>query len=535
MANPSLQIGSGNWAIKADELLGYRVVGNKYFPVPIDVSRATAATRVDEAGLVNYAEVLGGEDVVNGDFATDTVWNRTGTWSIESNYATANGNSTSQYIQQDFTITNGKTYLFTYEIIENTLNGNGASLSGSGGFVSVSLSSAIGTHQVYITADDDAAAYALKIGVSGTATTGTIKLDNVSVKEVTRDNVPRIDYTGGGCPHILAEPQRTNLVTYSSDFSQWSLSNSTLTSDYSDSIFGGKKSYLMTSTASPSAIYTAISSTNNTQTFFVKKGNHNYIQILNFGSSQFYGNFDIDSGIVGSKGTLTDSSTIEDLGNGWYKISCYFVGSITSTRLYFSESLTAAYGGGTTSSGLTVELAGCQSEVGSYATSYIPTNGEAGGVTRNQDIFTRDGIGSLINSTEGVLFAEIAALSDDSTDKRITLGDGTSSNRIIIGYNAQDKIQIFFAGTSGSFTPDYVIDITQYAKIAVSWSSTKAKFYVNGSPVLETLGDFSFAADTLTELLFDNGTGSFSFFGKVKQLQVYDTALTDTQLAALTS
>ena len=89
-----------------------------------------------------------------------------------------------------------------------------------------------------------------------------------------------------------------------------------------------------------------------------KKGNHNYIQILNFGSSQFYGNFDIDSGIVGSKGTLTDSSTIEDLGNGWYKISCYFVGSITSTRLYFSESLTAAYGGGTTSSGLTVELAG---------------------------------------------------------------------------------------------------------------------------------------------------------------------------------
>ena len=127
----------------------------------------------------------GSELVTNGDFATDTDWNKTGTWSIESNYATASGNSTSQYIQQDFTITNGKTYSFTYEIIENTLNGNGASLSGSGGFVSVSLSSVIGTHQVYITADDSGAVYALKIGVSGTATTGTIKLDNVSVKEYT--------------------------------------------------------------------------------------------------------------------------------------------------------------------------------------------------------------------------------------------------------------------------------------------------------------------------------------------------------------
>ena len=41
---------------------------------------------------------------------------------------------------------------------------------------------------------------------------GTYFIDDVTVKEVTRDNVPRIDYTGGGCPHILAEPQRTNLI-----------------------------------------------------------------------------------------------------------------------------------------------------------------------------------------------------------------------------------------------------------------------------------------------------------------------------------
>ena len=51
---------------------------------------------------------------------------------------------------------------------------------------------------------------------------------------------------------------------------------------------------------------------------------------------------------------------------------------------------------------------GAQVEEGSYATSYIPTSGST--VTRNQDIFTRDGIGSLINSTEGVLFVEMAAL-----------------------------------------------------------------------------------------------------------------------------
>ena len=39
----------------------------------------------------------------------------------------------------------------------------------------------------------------------------------------------------------------------------------------------------------------------------------------------------------------------------------------------------------------------------------------------------------------------------------------------------------------------------------------------------------------LNELSFSRGGGSDYFYGKVKQLQVYDTALTDTQLAALTS
>ena len=36
------------------------------------VTRATTATRVDENGLVNYAEVLGSELVTNGDFANGT-------------------------------------------------------------------------------------------------------------------------------------------------------------------------------------------------------------------------------------------------------------------------------------------------------------------------------------------------------------------------------------------------------------------------------------------------------------------------------
>jgi hypothetical protein len=37
-------------------------------------------------------------------------------------------------------------------------------------------------------------------------------------KTVDRLDIPRIDYTGGGCPSILLEPQRTNLVLRSQEF-----------------------------------------------------------------------------------------------------------------------------------------------------------------------------------------------------------------------------------------------------------------------------------------------------------------------------
>ena len=33
-------------------------------------------------------------------------------------------------------------------------------------------------------------------------------------------NVPRIDYTGGGCPSLLLEEESTNYLQYSEDFSQ---------------------------------------------------------------------------------------------------------------------------------------------------------------------------------------------------------------------------------------------------------------------------------------------------------------------------
>ena len=74
MANPSLQIGNDNWAIKEDNLLGYSTAGTRFVPQPITMTRATLGTRVNPSGLVEDVALLGSELVTNGDFATDTDW-----------------------------------------------------------------------------------------------------------------------------------------------------------------------------------------------------------------------------------------------------------------------------------------------------------------------------------------------------------------------------------------------------------------------------------------------------------------------------
>ena len=506
----------------------------EYTSADMDVTRATAATRVDENGLVNYAEDIGGEEITNGDFATNLDFWSTSSWWVWNSLGAYHPSTSSHKPLYQQCCVIGKTYLITFDL--NCVGSSQAkfSLGSSTGsttqVIGTSLTS--GSYSYFVTA---AAEYI----IFNRQNTAEYYVNNVSVKEADRDNVPRIDYTGGGCPHILAEPQRTNLLTYSEDFTEYSISTTNLDTPTIVSVknpSGVNSAGLLNINNGVSAskfIYLAISTSSSihTQSIFVKYVDRQWLQLLSGGTGH-YANFDIQNGVVGN--TSACSSTIEDYGNGWYRCTTTLDSAATPTNLAIAViddntaiRLTASTGTGS------YYLFGSQVESGSYPTSYIPTSGST--VTRNQDRFTRDGIGSLINSTEGVLFVEMAALANDGTNKRISLSNGTNSYRVVISYSTSNNIQIFIVGApAGTFAPSKSIDITLNSKIAVSWSSTEARFYVDGSPILVTLGNFSYTASTLSELKTEDGAGGSDFFGKVKQLQVYKTALTDEQLLQLT-
>ena len=69
---------------------------------------------------------------------------------------------------------------------------------------------------------------------AGAGTTGTAYRTNSEgfLSTVTSD-VPRLDYLDGTCPSLLTEPQSTNLVTYSNDFTDasWVKLGTTITSN----------------------------------------------------------------------------------------------------------------------------------------------------------------------------------------------------------------------------------------------------------------------------------------------------------------
>jgi hypothetical protein len=53
---------------------------------------------------------------------------------------------------------------------------------------------------------------------TGDIATDYIPTTSAAVSVGMTANVPRVDYSGGGCPKLLLEPQRTNLVTFSEQF-----------------------------------------------------------------------------------------------------------------------------------------------------------------------------------------------------------------------------------------------------------------------------------------------------------------------------
>jgi hypothetical protein len=368
------------------------------------------------------------------------------------------------------------------------------------------------------------------------ATTAT-RVNSSGLIEEMAINVPRLEYplidgVVNGCPSLLLEPQATNVIINSNVFTP--NSNVILNTDNSISPDGTLNASKVTANSGTSLkLVDTNGASSGTYRFsvFAKKNTHNIIQ-LGGGGIVGHANFNLETGEYSSGGFM------ENYGNGWYRCSLQFsAGTPTSHYVSFSDSLSANRLSTSVSTG-SFFLFGMQSETTSYTTSYIPTNGSS--VTRNAETCNGAGDASTFNSSEGVLMAEISALANDLTNRTIALSDGTTSNTVRIQYLTVSNsiwatVTNIGAGGNQAILQYTSSDITTNSKVSIKYKENDFSLWVDGFEVATDTSGVTFSANTLNTLQFDRGNGNENFYGNTKQLQYYNSALTDSELETLTS
>lgn len=382
----------------------------------------------------------------------------------------------------------------------------------------------------------------------GLVATDYIETTTAPVSAGLLGDMPRLDYSGGAtCPSLLLEPSRVNLILHSeyTDGTNWSNEGSIVDEENTSE------------TTSPEGVYNAVklvsanatseqwiqasgvsvtSGSDCTLSCFVKKSDYDYfhIRFTGVGGAFAAGSiwFNIANGTLGTAQSGI-TGTIEDYGNGWYRISA--TKEVTATafaavrfQLASSDNTNAVVGDG--SKGTYVY--GFQAEQGSYPTSYIPTYGSAS--TRGADEATRSGISSLIGQTEGTLYFEGRPLVA-GTYTGFTLSDGTTNNEVLIRFTTEDRIEYYLRsnGTQpiGGGTTAFDTDVN--VKIAFAYKGGDSAVYVNGSLVTSnTTTDMPLNLNTLR---FARGSGTSDFIGICDNINIFPTRLTNAELAALTT
>ena len=388
------------------------------------------------------------------------------------------------------------------------------------------------------------------------ASTATF-LGSNNLLQTAASGMPRIDYVGDSSGHILLEPARTNEFLQSNNLSNntwWSDRNGVVSKNIVSPTGTSNDAWTLTTNSGGQNLRVGMRMRNNgtnnitipagtSKTFsvFVKKSSYDFIY---FNSTNFQLDmrgdsfFNISNGTLGTVSSNNSNQKIEDYGNGWYRLSVTVTAPANPTdnvgqiNWYVADSDNTFF---VTADGTSTSFwYGGQIEVGEYGTSYIETDTTS--VTRATERASDAGNSTLFNDSEGVLFIETAALFNDTINRYIGLNDGTTSNRVLIGYSTQTNRIRALLSAGGVLKADISYDVTDrtnFSKMAVKYKENDVALWVDG--VERGTDTTATMPSGLDELDCNSGAGSSPFLGKIKQIKVYNTALTDAELATLTT
>ena len=538
------------------------------------VVRATTATRVNSAGLIElvpynllqYSEQFNNaawstQDATitansttapNGTLTADTFTRTantaflyatnafsliTGSYSI-SVYAKANATSSFRLDLGSSGLSQGVTCTFN---LSTATAGTPILYGSASSFVATIENVGNGWYRCSLSGNLISANYYAELAIT---TTGSIyiwgaQLNDGSLKDYlrteTRLNIPRLDYSNGTCPSLLVEPQRSNISLYSEQFDNaaWLKYRLDLGTNTQVSPSGVQNADTFTSSVGQSIVpaiastsITFLGNTNYSLSIFAKVlGNTNTFSLTYVDNVVGYTGGSAVYNLATQVVTITQSpnasvtASMQDYGNGWYRLVLNFLTIATPTFNYFQYGITTA------NTANTFAIWGAQLEAGSYPTSYIPTTSAA--VTRNADVISKTGISSLIGQTEGTVFCEFQTL--ENLYAYIGVDDTTTTNRIIFFGLGDNKLYAQLRDATGTIFTQGTNVINGKVKAAISFNSSGSVFYANGVQIHSDLGA---SYSTLSQFTFNHAS---QIGAVINSAILFPTRLTNAELISLTT
>jgi len=271
------------------------------------------------------------------------------------------------------------------------------------------------------------------------------------------NNVPAFEFnTDGSYRGLLVEPGATNLFTRSQEFNDaaWVKVASTITANAAVAPDGTTTADKLVETAVDSIHYAeqnkTLTAAVHSISFYMKAGERTWggIRGVNSVSGNCLAWFNLATGAKGSVSGTGATSSIENVGSGWYRCTLTIALASASPFEYrvfvaTGDNVTNYLGDGT--SGIFIWQG--QLETGVIATSPIVTAGST--VARSTDVVTLTGASSLIGQAQGTIAVRVNIRDLSSGNRRIfVLDNGAEAQSIYLRVGTANQIQLVVFNTT---------------------------------------------------------------------------------------
>jgi hypothetical protein len=354
---------------------------------------------------------------------------------------------------------------------------------------------------------------------------------------------------------LLIEESRTNLLLRSEEFENaaWLKGNASVTANTTAAPDGSTTADSLNEGTATAAhlievVQTLVPNANYAYSCFAKDIDGVYLVLAIRGAINNYASatFNLSTGTVDSSGAAgtgfaVSSTSIVDVGDGWYRcVLNLVVGTTVSSARNFVSMWDGVVSIGTsgvysyTGTSRRIAIWGAQLEQAAFATSYIPS--VASQVTRAADNASMIGnnFARWYRQQTGSIFTEASAVAPAQTAQVFGISDGSIPNRIVSSSTAVDSVFIAANGVVQASLNTSVVASNVMSKLASAFAINDVAVSRSGASVVT---DTSALMPVVDRMFIGNGAlgSGATLNGHIKRIAYYNRRLANTELTTLTS